>query len=80
MIILFNYCADMKNYESFKSFSYIYIYIYIYILCLVAKKFSFPLFYRMNLFLLLLFFNNSIGGEEKFEHCISLLEKPEINN
>ena len=25
MIILFNYCADMKNYESFKGFHYIYI-------------------------------------------------------
>ena len=77
MIILFNYCVDVENYESFKGFSYIYIYIYI---CLVVKKFSFPLFYKINLFLLLLFFNNSIGGEEKFEHCISLLEKPEINN
>ena len=27
MIILFKYCADVKNYESFRNFSYIYIYI-----------------------------------------------------
>ena len=29
MIILFKYCDDVENYESFKSFDYIYIYIYI---------------------------------------------------
>ena len=29
MIILFKYCADVENCESFKGFSYIYIYIYI---------------------------------------------------
>ena len=29
MIILFKYCADVKNYESFRNFSFIYIYIYI---------------------------------------------------
>ena len=26
MIILFKYCTDVENYESFKCFSYIYIY------------------------------------------------------
>ena len=26
MIILFKYCADVKNYESFIGFGYIYIY------------------------------------------------------
>ena len=30
MIILFKYCADVENYESFIGFGYIYIYIYIY--------------------------------------------------
>ena len=29
MIILFKYCADVENYENFRSFGYIYIYIYI---------------------------------------------------
>ena len=29
MIILFKYCADVENYESFRCFSFIYIYIYI---------------------------------------------------
>ena len=28
MIILFKYCTDVENYESFKCFSYIYIYIH----------------------------------------------------
>ena len=28
MIILFKYCADVENYESFIGFGYIYIYIY----------------------------------------------------
>ena len=27
MIILFKYCADVENYESFRCFSFIYIYI-----------------------------------------------------
>ena len=29
MIILFKYCADVKNCGSFKNFGFIYIYIYI---------------------------------------------------
>ena len=29
MIILFKYCDNVKNCESFKGFGYIYIYIYI---------------------------------------------------
>ena len=29
MIILFKYCANMENCESFRGFDYIYIYIYI---------------------------------------------------
>ena len=29
MIILFKYCADVENYESFRGFGFIYIYIYI---------------------------------------------------
>ena len=29
MIILFKYCADVENCESFKGFDFIYIYIYI---------------------------------------------------
>ena len=29
MIILFKYCADVKNYDSFKDFGYIYIIIII---------------------------------------------------
>ena len=28
MIILFKYCANVKNCESFREFGYIYIYIY----------------------------------------------------
>ena len=28
MIILFKYCADVENCESFRGFGYIYIYIY----------------------------------------------------
>ena len=28
MIILFKFCADVENYESFRGFGYIYIYIY----------------------------------------------------
>ena len=60
MIILFNYCTDMKNYESFKGFRYIYIYI-----MFSSKEIQFPLFYRINLFLLLLFFNNSIVGRRE---------------
>ena len=28
-IILFKYCVDVENCESFRSFNYIYIYIYI---------------------------------------------------
>ena len=28
MIILFKYCANVENYESFRNFGYIYIYIY----------------------------------------------------
>ena len=28
MIILFEYCVDVENYESFRCFGYIYIYIY----------------------------------------------------
>ena len=31
MIILFKYCTNVENYESFKGFGYIYIYIYIYV-------------------------------------------------
>ena len=31
MIILFKYCADVKNCERFRGFGYIYIYIYIYL-------------------------------------------------
>ena len=30
IIILFKYCVDVENCESFRGFSYIYIYIYIY--------------------------------------------------
>ena len=29
MIILFKYCANVENCESFRGFGYIYIYIYI---------------------------------------------------
>ena len=29
MIILFKYCTNVENYESFKGFGYIYIYIYV---------------------------------------------------
>ena len=29
MIILFKYCAEVENCESFRNFGYIYIYIYI---------------------------------------------------
>ena len=29
MIILFKYCANVKNCENFRGFGYIYIYIYI---------------------------------------------------
>ena len=29
MIILFKYCVEVENCESFRSFDYIYIYIYI---------------------------------------------------
>ena len=29
MIILFKYCTDVENCESFRGFGYIYIYIYI---------------------------------------------------
>ena len=29
MIILFKYCTNVENYESFKGFNYIYIYIYV---------------------------------------------------
>ena len=58
MIILYKYCTDVENCESFKGFGYIYIYIYIYIdeansalsiiyyitnsMYLVADKFSDP--------------------------------------
>ena len=31
MIILFKYCAQIENCESFRGFDFIYIYIYIYI-------------------------------------------------
>ena len=31
MIILFKYCADVENCDTFRDFGYIYIYIYIYI-------------------------------------------------
>ena len=60
--------------------SVLYIYIYIYRLCLVAKKFSSLCFIELTYFYYYYFLIIQQLGEEKFEHCISSLEKPKINN